>query len=461
MGFIGESRLTELLESLKALFATKQDTIDEDNKLPFSLISGVPSASSSGAGLMSAADKTKLDGISTKATKVSVTADVPSDKGFKIATVTVDSVPTNIYSPTGVQTTKSATSGEKNVYTFGDGSTLEVYNGTQGPQGIRGPEGKKGDTGDSVDTIGYTYQYGISSSSTVQPTSWDSKLPEIEQGDWLWTKTTTHFSDGGDATTLSVAYSGVDGGTGPKGDTGSTGPQGPSGNAATIRVGNVSTSAAGGSASVTNSGTEAAAILDFVLPRGAQGPQGPQGPQGTRGPQGIQGYPGSKGDTGDPGPTGPVGPQGPQGPKGETGDTGPAGPEGPQGPGLSISLLWSTKETTSQAPFTFTASDRAYKFFIIQGCGSIRNYAGGTTMYSTIVVPPAAGDPPLVAMISFIGDSSGATYYHYYRQCQVVRYSDTNIAFTFGKGYRRSVTSTAAAANDDRYAAPTKIFGVY
>lgn len=73
----------------------------------------------------------------------------------------------------------------------------------------------------------------------------------------------------------------------PRGDTGATGPQGPqgqqgaTGTAATITVGSVSSSAPGGSATVTNSGTSSAAVLDFVLPRGDTGPQGSTGAAGT------------------------------------------------------------------------------------------------------------------------------------------------------------------------------------
>lgn len=48
-------------------------------------------------------------------------------------------------------------------------------------------------------------------------------------------------------------------------------------NAATVQIGTVTTGEAGGSASVVNSGTPSAAVLDFVIPRGEQGPQGPAG----------------------------------------------------------------------------------------------------------------------------------------------------------------------------------------
>jgi hypothetical protein len=69
---------------------------------------------------------------------------------------------------------------------------------------------------------------------------------------------------------------------GPKGDTGATGPQGnpgtngtngADGSAATVNVGTVTTVQYGNPATVTNSGTESAAILDFQIPQGAPGEQ--------------------------------------------------------------------------------------------------------------------------------------------------------------------------------------------
>ena len=50
--------------------------------------------------------------------------------------------------------------------------------------------------------------------------------------------------------------------------------QGPAGNAATITIGSVTTSAPGTAATVTNSGTSSAAVLDFVLPKGKDGADG-------------------------------------------------------------------------------------------------------------------------------------------------------------------------------------------
>jgi hypothetical protein len=64
---------------------------------------------------------------------------------------------------------------------------------------------------------------------------------------------------------------------------GPTGPTGPAGNSATIAIGTTTTLAAGQNASVTNSGTASAAVLNFSIPAGAAGAQGPQGVAGQRG----------------------------------------------------------------------------------------------------------------------------------------------------------------------------------
>ena len=56
--------------------------------------------------------------------------------------------------------------------------------------------------------------------------------------------------------------------------TGATGADGTDGAAATIEVGEVTTGAAGTQASVTNSGTTSAAVLDFTIPQGADGASG-------------------------------------------------------------------------------------------------------------------------------------------------------------------------------------------
>ena len=68
---------------------------------------------------------------------------------------------------------------------------------------------------------------------------------------------------------------------------GAQGPQGPAGaSAVTVDVGSTTTGPAGTNASVTNSGTDQNVVLDFTIPRGAKGEDGEQGPQGETGATG-------------------------------------------------------------------------------------------------------------------------------------------------------------------------------
>ena len=81
----------------------------------------------------------------------------------------------------------------------------------------------------------------------------------------------------------SGAFNGKDGSPGPAGPQGEPGPQGPQGPAgasgapgkdgaaATVTVGTVTTGEPGTDAAVTNTGTENAAVLDFVIPKGDPG----------------------------------------------------------------------------------------------------------------------------------------------------------------------------------------------
>lgn len=78
------------------------------------------------------------------------------------------------------------------------------------------------------------------------------------------------------------------------------GPKGDKGDAATIKVGNVSTGAPGSAASVTNSGTQGDAVFDFQIPRGDTGAPGKDGNTGAPGKDGAPGiYYGTTQPTGD------------------------------------------------------------------------------------------------------------------------------------------------------------------
>ena len=144
------------------------------------------------------------------------------------------------------------------------------------------------------------------------------------------------------------------------------GATGPTGAAATVAVGTTTTGTAGTNASVTNSGTSAAAVLNFTVPRGATGNTGASGPTG---PQGV---PGAAGGIGPVGPAGGVGPQGPAGPAGSVGPAGPIGPTGaqgitgaqgqkgdagPQGPALTSRGEWSGTNAYLKGDIAYTQTN--------------------------------------------------------------------------------------------------------
>lgn len=91
---------------------------------------------------------------------------------------------------------------------------------------------------------------------------------------------------------------GIQGVPGKDGVDGKNGTDGIDGKAATIQIGTVTTGAAGSQASVTNVGTENAAILNITIPRGDTGAQGVPGQNGA---DGQDGAPGADGKDGAPG----------------------------------------------------------------------------------------------------------------------------------------------------------------
>ena len=154
--------------------------------------------------------------------------------------------------------------------------------GEQGLKGETGPQGIQGEKGDAFTYNDFTEEQlaGL-------------KGAKGEKGD---------KGDKGDTGPQGLqgiqGEQGLKGDTGPKGETGAQGAKGDTGTPATIKVGTVKTGAAGTSVTVSNSGTDLAAVFDFVIPRGDKGEQGLQGIKGDVGPQGPQGVKGDKGEQG-------------------------------------------------------------------------------------------------------------------------------------------------------------------
>ena len=116
-------------------------------------------------------------------------------------------------------------------------------------------------------------------------------LPEISLSDF-----TKQFDDYVQA--VKQGPQGEPGPVGPQGEPGSKGIDGKDGVSASISVGQVTTLDTNATATVTNSGSDTNAILNFGIPKGPKGEQGNPGKQGPQGPQGIQGIQGPNGKAG-------------------------------------------------------------------------------------------------------------------------------------------------------------------
>ena len=132
----------------------------------------------------------------------------------------------------------------KTVWTYTDDTSETGYQKTyvakDGNDGNNGIAGK-----DGVGIKKTTITYAVGTSGTTAPTSgWNSQVPNVPAGQFLWTKTVWTYTDNTNETGYSVSK------IGEKGD------------------------------------------------KGERGSQGERGPQGLQGPQGIQGIPGVKGADG-------------------------------------------------------------------------------------------------------------------------------------------------------------------
>ena len=136
-------------------------------------------------------------------------------------------------------------------------------NGTDGSVGPQGPTGPQGPIGEGINVTGYIDVPGPpANSGTVQ----GEFIIDSNGHGWYW------------ETDVSPAVW-VDTGSiqGPQGPEGADGVPGIPGAAATITVDNTVTGPAGTDASVVNSGSSSAAVLNFTIPQGAQGVPGANG----------------------------------------------------------------------------------------------------------------------------------------------------------------------------------------
>ena len=106
---------------------------------------------------------------------------------------------------------------QKTVTTYSDGATKESKatciqgakgetgaSGTDGKDGTNGTNGKNGNDGRGIASTVITYQ--ASSSGTTTPTgTWQSTIPTVTAGHYLWTKTVINYTSGEPTTSYSVS----------------------------------------------------------------------------------------------------------------------------------------------------------------------------------------------------------------------------------------------------------------
>lgn len=81
-----------------------------------------------------------------------------------------------------------------------------------GTYGDKGDTGQKGQDGTSIKITSKSVTYQTATSGTTAPTgTWSTTVPTVNNGQYLWTKTTVQYSDGNKTEAYSVSYKGTNG----------------------------------------------------------------------------------------------------------------------------------------------------------------------------------------------------------------------------------------------------------
>ncbi|ABD63741.1 putative antireceptor [Lactococcus phage ul36.k1t1] len=234
---------------------------------------------------------------------------------------TTTATPTQAWSDAGWLTTQPTTTATNKYLWSITRTTFNLAPLTQDvieQKAVYGDKGDKGDTGndgragkDGVGLRSTTVTYTISSSGTVTPTAgWNSQVPTLVKGQYLWTKTVWNYSDGTSESGYTVSYIAKDGNNGNDGIAGKDGvgitattityAQSTSGTIAPSSgwTSTVPTVAEGSYLwtktvwAYTDNTSETGYSVAKMGSDGAIGPQGPQGNTGPQGPAGSNGDPG-------------------------------------------------------------------------------------------------------------------------------------------------------------------------
>ncbi|MDN6709907.1 MAG: hypothetical protein L0L46_00425, partial [Tetragenococcus halophilus] len=156
-------------------------------------------------------------------------------KGIKSTAITYQASTNGTTAPTGTWSASVPTVAKgsflwtRTIWTYTDNTTetgyAVAYMGTNGNNGHDGIAGKDG-TGIKTTTI----TYAVGTSGTSAPASgWNSQVPNVPAGQYLWTKTVWAYTDNTSETGYSVSKFGEKGDRGDRGIQGLQGPDGTQG----------------------------------------------------------------------------------------------------------------------------------------------------------------------------------------------------------------------------------------
>lgn len=101
-----------------------------------------------------------------------------------------------------------------NLYVYSANGWVDngVPGGPPGPPGPQGNDGAQGPPGPAAAVTSWEVRYQASASGTTIPTgTWGENIPEVPDGQFLWTRTQVTYSDGTTTAAYSVSRSGIDG----------------------------------------------------------------------------------------------------------------------------------------------------------------------------------------------------------------------------------------------------------
>ncbi|MCO4536188.1 hypothetical protein Si102_01941 [Streptococcus infantarius subsp. infantarius] len=193
--------------------------------------------------------------------------------------------------------------------------TWSLIRGNDGKDGANGKDGIAGK--DGVGLLDTAIAYTIGTSGTTAPTSgWQTSVPPLQTGKYLWTRTIWTYTDNTNETGYTTSYIAKDGNDGNDGIAGKDGV-GILDTAITYQAGTSGTTAPTSTWSsqvpsvpngqylwtktvwnYTDGTSETGYSVAKMGDQGPQGPQGPQGIQGLQGPKGDQGIQGPRGADG-------------------------------------------------------------------------------------------------------------------------------------------------------------------